>query len=164
MSRLPEATSFPASTLVHDVALWPSLGRWSIAALVALGVWTVTALLSPAQANGVNWSFGVHVPGGAIVVGEHRPVAVYSNPVYPAVAYPAYPVYPAPVYAPPARVYAPVPWGYGSHRGYAPPPPPPHHHRHHGYHHGYHNDRHPDSHAYRGGRHWDDGRGGWDRR
>lgn len=155
MSRLPEATSYPASIPVHDVALWPSMGRWTLAALVALGVWTATALFSPAQANGVNWSFGVHVPGGAIVVGDHRPVAVYPNPVYPAVAYsayPAYPVYPAPVYAPPARVYTPAPWGYGSHRGYAPPQP---HHRHHGYR----NERHGGPYGHGGGRHWDDGGG-----
>ncbi len=161
MSRLPEATSFPASMPVHDVALWPSLGRWTLA-LLALGVWTASVLFSPAQANGVNWSFGVHVPGGAIVVGEHRPVAVYPNPVYPAVAYsayPAYPVYPAPVYAPPARVYTPVPWGHRPHHV----APPPHPHRHHGYR----DDRHPSPYAHGGGRHGGDGRGGrgdWDRR
>lgn len=142
MSRLPEATSFPVSMPVHDVALWPSLGRWTTAALVALGVWTAGTLFSPAHANGVNWSFGVNVPGGAVLVSDYRPpVAVYSAPVYPAVSYP---VYPAPVYAPPVRVYEPAPWGYA---------PPPRHHRHH-----HHPERYPD------GRHWDDGRGGWDRR
>lgn len=149
MSRLPEATSFPASIPVHDVALWPSLGRWTTAALVALGVWTAGTLFSPAQANGVNLSFGVHVPGGAIVVGDHRPVAVYSNPVYPAVAYPVYPA--PPVYGPPVRVYQPAPWGYA---------PPPHHPRHHHRHHG--GDR--DPYAYGGGRHWDDGGGRWGHR
>ncbi|MBY0464741.1 MAG: hypothetical protein K2W33_07330 [Burkholderiales bacterium] len=144
------------------------MGRWTTVALVALGVWTAGALLSPAQANGVNWSFGLTVPGGAIVVGEHRPVAVYpapvyrshAYPVYPAPAYPApvypspvypavtYPAYPAVVYGPPARVVAPAPWGYAPHRGYA---PPPHHHRFHGRHDGY-------------DRHGDDRRDRWDHR
>lgn len=166
MSRLPEVTSYPASMPVHDVALWPSLGRWGVATLIALAAWAVGALWSPAQANGVNWSFGVNVPGGAIVVGEHRPVAVYpapvyrshSYPVYPAPVYPAvtYPAYPVAVYPPPARVYDYAP------RVHAPRHPYRHHDRYGD------NGRYPDHHrnpyAHGGSRHWDDGRGRWDHR
>lgn len=148
MSRLLEATSFSASMPVHDVALWPSLGRWTTAALVALGVWAAGALWSPAQANGVNWSIGIQVPG-VIAVGNNRPAVVYPSHGYP-VAYPVV-TYPQPtylpvVYPPPAPVY-----------GYPPRAhvPPPHHHwRHHG--HGHRPERQHGPYA-QGGRAWDDG-------
>lgn len=175
MSRLPEVTSFPASLLIHDLAAWPSLRRWGVAALVMLGVWAASALWSPAQASHVNWSIGINVPGGAMVVGEHRPIAVYpapvyrshTYPVYPAPVYPSfpypavtYPAYPVAVYPPPARVYDYAP------RVHAP------RHRHPGHHDRYdrydHNGRYPDQHrnpySHGGSRHWDDGRGRWDRR
>lgn len=165
MSRLPEAASLPVSTPVHDVALWPRMGRWTAAALVALGVWTAGTLLSPAQANGVNWTLGVNVPGAAIVVGDHRPVAaypapVYAAPVYAPVGYPVatYPVYPAPVYVPPARVYQPISSGYGSVREFH-APPHHYHHRHHRHHGGHH-----EPYGHNGGRPWDDGGGRWGHR
>lgn len=171
MSRLPEVTSYPASLLIHDLAAWPSLGRWGAASLIALGAWAVGALWSPAQANGVNWSFGVNVPGGAVLVGEHRPVPVYpapvyrshAYPVYPAPVYPAvtYPAYPVVVYPPPAQVYEYAP------RVHAPRYPYRHPHGHHDRYgdNGWYPDRHRNPYAQGGGyRQWDGGIERWGHR
>lgn len=100
---------------------------WALSALAA-GAWALSAGLTPAHANGVYWSVGIHQPGVSVGVSNAPPVVVvHPYPVVqhrPVVIHPPYPsvrpvvvhqqpypyVRPVVVVPQPVYVYSP---GYG---------------------------------------------------
>ena len=109
----------------------PLLFKALASAVLAAGVWALSAGATTAQAQNVYWSIGVHSPGVAVgvantppVVYHHAPPVVYHRP--PPVVYQAVPQV---VYQAPVVVQSPVrvqpgwqerrqPPGRGQHRGW----------------------------------------------